>query len=40
MKKLIGKWIPSIKDDLHSFVVCGVLTQEEADKLLKEFENE
>ena len=36
MKKLIGKWTPSIKDDLHSFVVCGVLTQEEADKLLKE----
>ena len=40
MKKLIGKWTPSIKDDLHSFVVCGVLTQAEADKLLKEFENE
>ena len=40
MKKLITKWTPSIKDDLHSFVVCGVLTQSEADKLLKEFQNE
>ena len=40
MRKLRAKWTPSIKDDLHSFVVCGVLTQKEADKLLKEFENE
>ena len=40
MKKLKVKWTPSVEGDLHSFVVCGVLTQEEADKLLKEFENE
>ncbi len=40
MKKLIGKWIPSIKDDLHAWVVCGVLTQKQADELLKEFKNE
>jgi hypothetical protein len=40
MSKLKVKWIPSIKDDLHAWVVCGVLTQERVDKLLKEFENE
>ena len=40
MKKLKVKWTPSIKDDLHSFVVCGVLTEEQADKLLKEFNDE
>jgi hypothetical protein len=40
MKKLIGKWTPSIKDDLHAWVVCGVLTQKQADELLKEFKNE
>ena len=40
MKKLIGKWIPSIKDDLHVWVVCGVLTQKQADKISKEFKNE
>jgi hypothetical protein len=40
MKKLKVKWTPSIEDDLHSFVVCGVLTQEQADELLKEFKNE
>ena len=38
--KLKAKWTPSVEDDLHSFVVCGVLTQEEADKLLKEFEKD
>ena len=40
MKKLKVKWTPSIEDDLHSFVVCGVLTREQAGKILKEFENE
>ena len=40
MSKLKVKWTPSIEDDLHSFVVCGVLTQEEADKLLREFEKD
>jgi hypothetical protein len=40
MKKLKVKWTPSIEDDLHSFVVCGVLTQKQADKLLKEFKDE
>ena len=36
MSKLKVKWTPSIEDDLHSFVVCGVLTHEQADELLKE----
>lgn len=40
MKKLKAVWNPCIEDDLHSFVVCGVLTQKEANKILKEFKNE
>ena len=40
MNKLKVKWAPSLKDDLHSFVVCGVLTKEHADKILKEFKDE
>jgi len=40
MKKLKVKWTPSLKDDLHAFVVCGVLTKEQSDELLKEFKNE
>jgi len=34
------KWTPSLKDDLHSFVVCGVLTQEQADEIFNQFKNE
>ena len=40
MSKLKVKWTPSLKDDLHSFVVCGVLTQEQADKIFNQFKNE
>ena len=40
MKTLKVNWTPSLKDDLHAFVVCGVLTKEQAGKILKEFENE
>ena len=40
MSKLKVKWTPSIEDDLPSFVVCGVLSQEQADKSLKEFNDE
>jgi|SaaInl6LU_22_DNA_1037377.scaffolds.fasta_scaffold14240_2 hypothetical protein len=40
MKKLKVEWSPKIEDDLHSFVVCGILTQEQSDKLLKEFKDE
>lgn len=37
MKKLKVIWNPRIEDDLHAWVVCGKLTQKQADDLLREF---
>ena len=40
MKKLKAVWNPRIEDDLHSFVVCGAITQKQVSKLLKEFKKD
>ena len=39
-EKLKAVWYPRIEDDLHSFVVCGVMTRRKADELLKEFKRD
>ena len=40
MKKLKAVWNPRIEDDLHSFVVCGAITQKQAAKVLKELKKD